>query len=257
MSRKTKLIKVRARWIAWLGVTAILVSACGPARPEAARSGLTIEEHVLLEAPTLDPLTFTPMADSMEAIHTRHAAERARSFPDNSAMVDGHLGLRVSIGADALTAVEYFESASARDWVSLRRNDAEIYRVDTGMPSPINSLRGLWVYDGHWVLETAEIGLEQVTGTISEDGQVLGKLQGYDETFEFQTMHGRPFYFFRKSGKIGLSYDGHEVGAAYDEIPHYGCCSASELNPRHAQDMTAFFARRSQTWYYVEAGVFR
>jgi hypothetical protein len=69
-------------------------------------------------------------------------------------------------------------------------------------------------------------------------------------------MQGRPFYFFRQGGQIGLSYDSQQLLLEYNDIPHYGCCSAGELNPVSAQKMVAFFAQRDGTWYYVEIGVF-
>ncbi len=69
-------------------------------------------------------------------------------------------------------------------------------------------------------------------------------------------MAGRPFYCFKKDGKIGLSYDGQVVEVGYDDIPHYGCCCAAELNPSPAKNMVAFFAKREGIWYYVEISVY-
>jgi hypothetical protein len=69
-------------------------------------------------------------------------------------------------------------------------------------------------------------------------------------------MNDKPFYFFKKFGRLGISYDGREIPLGYAEIPRYGCCSAAALNPRSAENMVSFFAQRDGIWYYVEVGVF-
>jgi len=69
-------------------------------------------------------------------------------------------------------------------------------------------------------------------------------------------LNNQPFYFFSKSGKIGISYQDRAIALGYNEVPHYNCCSAAELNPRRAFAMVAFFAQRGEQWYYVKAGVF-
>jgi hypothetical protein len=148
--------------------------------------------------------------------------------------------------------------------VTVTRNGKQIYRIPVGNNSPISSLRGLWTYAGHWVLETAyvtnhQVGNEinsQASGQISIDGKLLNEQLDYQEAFGFQTMHAKAFYFFKQYGEIGVVYNGVTIPLGYSEIPHYGCCSAATLNPRVAQNMVAFFARKGSTWYYVEIGVF-
>jgi hypothetical protein len=243
-----------ARIVPAVGVA--IASACSPAASPALPAGLTVEEHALREAPTLDPLTFRPVESSMDTILARRAADRASGFPDNSVLLDGHFSMRTTFGADTLTATENYSRDGASGWVTVTRDGQEVYRVETGMASPVTSLRGLWTYADHWVLETAYIAHDSIGGRLSRDGQALNASLGYEEAFDFQLLHGRPFYFFKKDGKIGFSYDGKDVPAGYDEIPHYGCCSDSEVNPRSAQNLVAFFARRDGAWYYVEMGVF-
>jgi hypothetical protein len=222
----------------------------------AAPASLIIEEHRLIEAPVAEPLTFRPVERSMEAILARHASERSRVIPDRSLLLDGRHALRASLGADLLTATEYYGTDASKGWVAVTRGDQEIYRIDTGMASPIPGLQGFWTYDGHWALETAHIAPDSIGGRLSLDGAPLVPGGALDEAFDFQLLHGRPFYFLSKLGRIGFSYDGREVPSGYDEIPHYQCCSASVLNPLHAEDMLTFFARRGGTWFYVEIGVF-
>jgi hypothetical protein len=233
-----------------------LSSACSPLVVSSRPAGLTVEEHALAGQPTLDPLDFNPIDGTMADITAVHAAERTKTFPDISLLIDGHFSMRTTLDSDTLIASLNYEPSGQAGWVTVSRNENEIYRIEVGMGSPITPLRGLWIYDGHWVLETAYITAERVVGKLTRDGELLNASQGYSDVFDFQLMHGRPFYFFRREARLGFYYDGREVLAGYDEIPRYGCCSESEVNARQAQNMVAFFARRNRTWYYVEIGVF-
>ena len=227
--------------------------------------GLTVEEYALQSPPSTEPFSFTPLEGLAEDILSKHAGERGMGFADTSFFTDdGHYAWRVNLGTDTLTATENYSQTGSEGWVSVTRNGEEIYRIETGPASPYNALRGLWTYDDHWVLETASILSQPVdnnvatepVGQITQDGELLNERLGFDAMFGFQMLAGRPLYFFKKDGKIGYAYDGQVVEAGYDEIPHYNCCSAGALNPRIAQNMIAFFARRGEQWSYVEIGVY-
>ena len=227
-------------------------------------SGLTVEEYALEDRPSFEPLSFSPIQGSQAGVRARRELERRQSFPYNSFFAHMHFSGRASLDGAELVAYEDYNRGGSDGWVIVERNGEQIYQVSTGPGSPLTSLQGLWVYDDHWVLETALITsrLEgnmvytDATGRISQDGKLLNDLYDYEEMFGFQLMAGRPFYFFKQDGKIGFSYDGQAVEAGYDEIPHYDCCSAAGLNPVRAQNMVAFFAQRDSIWYYVEIGVY-
>jgi hypothetical protein len=169
-----------------------------------------------------------------------------------------------SLASHNLVAEEIYSNDGSSGNVVLKQDGVEIYRIASGPGSPLNALQGLWVYDSHWALEAAKISLTQkensitvnAVGRIVVDGQILNESLGYDEAFDFQTLNGRPFYFFKRNGKVGASFDGVEIPLDYDKVPHYGCCSAAELNPRKYQDTVEFFATRDNNWYFVEIGVF-
>ncbi len=154
------------------------------------------------------------------------------------------------LGADLITAKEtYTGSGEAMSGsAAVYRDGAKIFSISTGQPSPSPDLYGLWTYDGHWAIE--------VKGQVIVDGQPLNAAKGYQESFGFQLVHGAPFYFFQKNGRIGAVYAGQPIALDYDELPHYGCCAAGGLNPGHAENMLWFFARRGGVWYYVELGVY-
>jgi len=67
----------------------------------------------------------------------------------------------------------------------------------------------------------------------------------YDESFGFQLLEGKPFYFYKEEGKFRASYDGQEMRIEYDEIPHYLCCSAGGITPLKSENMVSFFGKRS------------
>jgi hypothetical protein len=242
------------------------LASCGiasPSTPDSASTDLTIEAYPLSEAPQAE-LTQVPLSDTVEGDPLlKHADQRSQIFPVASCEQKVQMGFCATLGSDQLAAWEDY-SDPASGLVIVSRNEEEVYRIPVGGASPIPALRGLWVYDEHWMMETVYVNNQQdgneitswAVGQITLDGELLNDQYGYDEAFGLQTIHGRPFYFFRKDGTIDANYDGREIPLGYDEIPHYNCCSASTLNPMIAQNMVAFFARRSSDWYYVEIGVF-
>src|SRR5271157_1518180 len=170
-------------------------------------------------------------------------------------------GLGAKVGNDLLTAVLSYGSDSTQSWVTVRRNGTEIDRIATGPASPVDPLRGLWSYDDHWVLEIARItekkvgtnGIEvDAQGELVEDGRSLNDQYGYGEAFSFQTLGGRPFYFFQKNGTVDAWYDGQVVPLGYARVSHYGCCSAAKVNPRWFTNRVLFFASRGSSDYFVQ-----
>jgi len=229
--------------------------------------GLSVEEYALEETPQVEPLTFAPVEGSAREILSRHQDERRRYFPDRSFSDDGHFALAVSLGNERLVATEIFTNTgnTEKGTVEVSRDGETIYTIQGGDPSPITTLRGLWVYDNHWVLEVANVTEERNSqnevsldafGQIIQDGEPLNERYGYQEAFGFQMMRGKPFYFFKKDSQIGISYDNQAVPLGYSQVPHYWCCSGAELNPLSAENMVAFFAWTDGVWYYVEVGVF-
>jgi len=221
-----------------------------------------------LEKPPETESSLLYFADTVQSDpRALHAQERARPFNWDSwtcppEEVNTSMARCVTLGTDILAAREDYSNNEGK--VIVTRNGEQIYSIAVGYPSPINGLRGLWAYDDHWALESANVSMRtedntvysDVIGQITVDGELLNDQYGYENAFGFQTIFGNPFYFFKKEGKIQANYDGVDIPLGYDEIPHYGCCSAASLNPLIFQNMVAFFAREGDTWYYAEIGVF-
>jgi hypothetical protein len=169
--------------------------------------------------------------------------------------LDDASGLWAMLGQSKLVASEHYSDTSTEGWVTITRDGEEIYRIDTGPPRPMSAIQGFFVYDDHWVLETNYYTDDQpFAGTITVDGVLLKEQEGYDQAFNAQTIAGKLFYLYERDGKIDAWYDGQLIPLGYDEVPHYACCSAGEMNPYRGQDVASFFAMRQGTWYLVQIG---
>ena len=232
-------------------------------------SGLRIDEYALQEAPQTEPLTFVPFTGSQEDILNKHALQRSHAYQTKSSFINGHYSMSVEFGDQELLAREVIaevEELPADIRIEVMLNDKVIYSMPAGEVSPLNALQGLWFYDGHWVVEVARVSYsydeqhkENVwhsLGQILRDGQDLNQSYDYQESFGFQLLNEKPFYFFSRDGEIGFSYDDEETNLGKGSIYHYGCCSAAELNPKPAKDMVSFFTQKEGYWYYVEIGIF-
>jgi hypothetical protein len=219
--------------------------------PTQTASGLVIITHQIVGEPALDPLNFVTVQGETYTYQDMGQGEFF-TFNWNETFP---MGMWLMLGDDKLMASEYYSSDGLQGWVTLTRNGQEIYHIDTGKGSPISAIQGLWTYDDRWVLETNHYEDDHpFNGKITQDGVVLNDRYGYDEAFGFQTIKGRPLYFFKQDGEIDAWYDGKIIRLGYEDIPHYGCCSSGELNPHLWTEMVAFFGIRSGTWYFVQIG---
>jgi hypothetical protein len=246
----------------------LLIAACTPLAPAATPtpgipSELSVAEYPLAQLPEAesDVLQF----DS--SVHgdprALHADERLQQFPDTVCTVEGKAGFCTALGGEQLVATEDWADPNSGS-VVVTRNGQPVYQVSVGHASPINALRGLWTYEDHWAVETAHIrddgsGNERMTpatGQVAVDGKSLNSQLGTEASFGFQTLGGKPFYFFNRDGKIDASYSGVIIPLGYDEIPHYNCCGESSLNPKIYPNLVAFLGRKGEAWFYAEIGVF-
>jgi hypothetical protein len=132
-----------------------------------------------------------------------------------------------------------------RSQVKVMQDEAQIYAFSAvfTVASPV---KGLWSYGGNWLLE--------VDGFLIQDGENLNESLGYDEIFGWQLLNGKPFYYFRKGPRVGISYDGEALPVYYQEIVHYRCCEPAAFNNAGNQAMAWFYGLRDGEWYYVEMG---
>jgi hypothetical protein len=129
--------------------------------------------------------------------------------------------------------------------VNVLKNGEVIFRqaLTSTVEAPVHHLQS---YNGQWVLETNE--------SVIIDGKDLRETKGYSEVFGWQTLDGRPFYFFIKDGKVGLSYNGQDLPVQYEQVIHGVCCDLTVFNPAGNERMVWFYAVKDGVWHYVELG---
>lgn len=208
---------------------------------------LVIQTYELSGKPDSDSSSFKSV-DGREFT----SADFEVSKPFSSKQVkDMPLRLSVTLGSEAIVA----EQVDSGNYITVTRNGKEIFRTDAGGISPMPPLQNLWAYDNHWVLETNLFLTDQpFNGQVFLDGLSIGQENGYDEVFNFQSINGRPFYFFRHNDKVDAWFDGQVISLDYDNVPHYVCCADSWFNPKAFQGAVLFFGTKNNTWFFVRIG---
>jgi hypothetical protein len=150
---------------------------------------------------------------------------------------------------DRLLSVEIKGEGNGGGIVEIYLDGASVYRGNTGYTMPYGPIDGPWSYNGHWAIVLLDAELDPQSDDIVIDHAVQDRVDlntkyGYDQSFQFAVLDGRPFYFHQKDGKIDLSFDGRDIPEKYNEIPHYNCCSPALLNPHVSMNMIWFLARR-------------
>jgi hypothetical protein len=131
--------------------------------------------------------------------------------------------------------------------LQIMRAGQSIYTADL-QTDPSGSVHGLWAWNGHWALE--------LTGNVIVDGQSLNGQTGYDETYGFRLLDGKPFYIYRKGGQIDAWYDAQAIPLGFEQVIHYACCSGGYLTLKGNDTMTWFYAYKNHVWFYVEIGAY-
>lgn len=98
-------------------------------------------------------------------------------------------------------------------------------------------------WNSHWILE--------VSNFVVQDGNILNEKYNFEEVFDWFLIKEKPFYFFRKGPRVGLSYNDKFFSTYYHEVIHGYCCGLTLNNPQFKDDVLRFFGKRDGIWYYV------
>lgn len=221
-------------------------------------NGLSIQEVELKAHPDSESRSFVPVKGTASEILAKHQEERKKNVD-----LIGFESHETWLKNKRIVAMQIFSKPDA-DFariIVISQDDTEIFRLVIENPVPTYpSLLGLWTYGDEWFIETTQSNktgeYPYAVGDIIRTGQSLNMVYGYDESFGFQLLAGKPFYFYKKDGKFSASYDGQDMMIEYDEVPHYLCCSAGGINPIKSENMVSFFGKKGIKWYYVEIGSF-
>ncbi|MDD3473580.1 MAG: hypothetical protein PHS86_12415 [Syntrophaceae bacterium] len=221
--------------------------------PEVVQLGdLTMEVYERIKIRATDSYDFvTTFGPSSEILKTRRPLRDVMHRPFSPPPLNGQ----------QLKAVRQEIDGEVIITVSL--GDEEVLSVNVGVGTPLNNLHGLWVISEDWYVEVAHTTLATVPdtpidirGEVFKNGISLNEQYGYEETFGFQPLDDKPFFFFLKDGEIGINYAGEDSMLGFDHISHYACCSAGIFNPRAYLNMVTFFASKGLRNYYIELGLF-
>lgn len=153
----------------------------------------------------------------------------------------------VTIGGQVYAVEGVFEETDQTYEAVVTRDGEEIYRIPTRFPAGSDSIHGLWAWGESWVLE--------VDGHVIIDGVDQTEALGAEETFDWQIMGGRPFFFVQRGGAVDVSYGGEIIPLGYEHVVHNMCCEAGAFNVGKNETMAWFYALKDGVWRYVEMGL--
>ena len=87
--------------------------------------------------------------------------------------------------------------------IRVYRNQQLIFETTNEVMHVRPRLYGLWTFGEHWALEALD--------SITIDGQVANSRSGYQKSYEFHRLGGKPVFFFEKSSQLGVNIAGQEI----------------------------------------------
>ena len=199
---------------------------------------------------------FAPMLDQNDPINAQYAGKK----------INAHQREAV-IGPVKLVGT-LLEGENGSYEVVVKKNEETIFVVpandkyeDHNLAVVYGPVRSLNVLDGKWILEVVRVKAQKTSdgldthvpvGELYMEGELLNEKYGYDSAFDFQILAGKPFFFFEREGKMGISYDWQEYELPVENILHYACCSAGVNNPRHFENLAAFVTSEGRKLSYYE-----
>ncbi|QRN84573.1 hypothetical protein JR338_12625 (plasmid) [Chloroflexota bacterium] len=214
---------------------------------------LTIEEHPLTQREDID-VVWAEYEDA-EWTEPQSVPHRVTIGDDVYSFKEEHILLNTD--PDGMT--EYQVD------VRLYKNDELFMTITLGDNGPLPAVWGFVATEDSWYLEInrgeridrGDGSIEATNlGDIIKNGESLNELEGYQQSFGFHILSGKPFYFFIRDDALGYSYDGVEYPLDYDRISNHACCSSGLANPHGLEDRMVFFANRGDQRYLVIVGDF-
>jgi len=205
-------------------------------------AGLTIEEYPLVAAAVATP----DRIEFLEYVSDDILARRKEVRESIQRCIPG-----VDSDCPPLIINEHTHTVQVGDMYhyNLLQDGAVVYsHTITGFHPVEFPVHALLEWQGHWVLEIAD--------QVIVDGDNLNERLGYDKIFNWRLLHGWPLYFFEQDGRGCISYGDRTMQPTYDEVRHNLCCEPALFNVRNYPDLVAFYARKGDTWFYVEMGVY-
>ena len=201
----------------------------------------TLEEYQILDTGRWMPSSLEFRAIIPNSVFARRADLRkgeGLGWPIPPIQLDGH----------TFEVTETWDQTHPQNYAVVLRDGQEIFRIATRFPAGSSPIKGLWAWNGQWVLE--------VDSHIIIAGKELNTTLGAQESFDWQIMAGKPFAFIVKDGQVDAWYDGRLYPLGYDQVVHNRCCEAGMFNVGHNAQMVWFYAHKEGYWQYVEMGLY-
>ena len=159
----------------------------------------------------------------------------------------GYVPTRIFLGDDLLQLAydPDYRAHVGKIGLQVPSNSDLIFEYTVLPSSPAaGPVRGLYTWQDHWLLETADVFIR--------DGVVLNRELGYSEMFTWRFLNNQPFYFYRQGPQIHLSYNEETLPVTFERVLHEPvCCSGGMVNMTLADDALGFYALQDGFWYYV------
>lgn len=215
-----------------------------------------------------DPVEYTTLLPNglslIEFKSNSPASAFFSSYVQTLGKFEGRMAGRISSGLESFG--EDFEIRSTNNdnqsWtIEILKSGEQVYITDVASLSDVSGLVAAWAYNGHWAIEFIPLDSENRSMTdIVIDGQSICDMNNYQTAFGFQTIDGRPFYFFKKDDIYGVSYNMADVmleDQAYDEILYHNFWIAFDPDPAAYEHGVRFWAKAGDEEYFnVLIGLF-
>ncbi len=227
------------------------------------------QEAVLVQAWQLGDLTLYQYDLPIQKPFDTSLSMHPLNGPINAEFAGGQINKErqreILIGTNEYQAFESI-GEDLKSEVGVKKNGETIFVVPViptsdGLSMVYGRVEGLYVLNESWILEVVRDEIKKaddgseipvLVGELYLDGELLNEKYGYDAAFEFQILAGKPFFFFERDGKFGISYDWQEYELPVESIIHYTCCSGAANNPLHFENLVAFVTSQGQKLSYYE-----
>jgi len=203
-------------------------------------AGLTIEEYPIAATDAV-----VPGYDMVDLVPPEVLARRESWHQVIPCCVPGLYGCPPYVIGEHAYTVELIDVLH----YNVREDGNLVYTISVTEPPPDPGAHiALLDWQGQWVLE--------FNNRVIIDGTSFNEQHSYDRVFNWRVVHGELFYFFEQDGRVHASYGGETLPQTYAEVAHSLCCEPGVCNVQTYADMVAFYARKEDTWFYVEMGVY-
>jgi len=92
-------------------------------------------------------------------------------------------------------------------------------------------------------------------GHVVVNGEDIAQKHGYQSVFYYRRMDDKTLFFFRRGGRVGLSYGGEEQARQYEKVLYHPDQDLARYDIHNNDRRVWFYGTRDGRWYFVDATV--